>query len=157
MDSSVVPSGFPPQTVSVSPNLSAPKPSHASGLLRRSAFSHSSAQRAFLICGCALAIGVAVWVSDPADYLRTDPALARLLRGMALIKGAAVLGAVLAVHWRFGWRVSRPLSITYLLGSWTLAGTTMLIWQLTWIAVAGIAFHAALFAILLAAWRDKSS
>lgn len=156
MDPSLVPSGFPPQTVSVPPNLSA-SPSQASVPLHRAAFSHPSALRAILIFGCALAIGAAVWASDPADYLRTDPALARLLRGMALIKGVAVLGAVLAVHWRFGWRLSKPLSITYLLGSWALAGTTMLIWQLTSIVLAAAAFHTALLAILLAAWRDKNS
>jgi hypothetical protein len=148
MDSSVIPSGFPPQRL-FAPQTSVPWP--------RSALSHPWALRAFLIVGCALAIGAATWVSEPSGYLQADPALARLLRGMALIKGAAVLGAVLAVHWRFGWRVTKPLSLTYILGSWTLAGTTMLIWQLTWIALAAVAFHAALLAILLAAWRDKTS
>jgi hypothetical protein len=125
-------------------------------LLRRSALSHPSALRAFLIVGCALSIGAAALLAEPSGYLQNDPALARLLRGMALIKGVAVLGAVLAVHWRFGWRVTKPLAITYLLGSWTLAGTTMLIWQLSWIVVAAVAFHTALIATLLAAWRDKT-
>jgi hypothetical protein len=125
--------------------------------VRRSVLLQPSALRALLIVGCALSIGAAAWISEPAGYLQTDPALARLLRGMALIKGAAVLGAVFAVHWRFGWRVSKPLSTTYLLGSWTLAATTMLIWQLAWIVLAAVAFHTALLAILLAAWRDKTS
>jgi hypothetical protein len=110
--------------------------------------------RAILIAGCALSIGAAVWVSDPTAYLQADPALARLLRGMALIKAVAVLSAVAAVFWRFGRRVTPPQSSAYILGSSMLAGTTMLIWQLSWIVTAAIAFHAALLGLLLAAWRD---
>jgi hypothetical protein len=155
MDSSVVPPGFPTQRVAVPANPSLPKPSPAPVFLR-SARSHPSALRALLIVGCALSIGAAALLAEPSGYLQNDPALARLLRGMALIKGVAVLGAVLAVHWRFGWRVTKPLAITYLLGSWTLAGTTMLIWQLSSIVVAAVAFHTALLATLLAAWRDKT-
>jgi hypothetical protein len=109
-----------------------------------------------LVAGCALAIGIAMRTTDPAAYIAADPALARLLRGMAVIKGAAVLGAVFAVFWRFGWRVSLPVSLSYIAGSWLLAGTTMLIWQLTLIPPAAVVFHAALIAMLVTAWRDDN-
>jgi hypothetical protein len=116
--------------------------------------SRAVALRAILLVGCALTVVAAARISNTEGYILADPDLARLLRGMAVIKSVAVLAAVSAVLWRFGWRVTTPVSITYIVGSWTLAGTTMLIWQLTWIVSAAVAFHAALLGILLAAWRD---
>jgi hypothetical protein len=155
-------SALPPASVqpgvSPLPPASARPPSSAllgaSGLPSAPLLWRSWTPRAVLILACALSIGAAVWVSDPTAYLQADPALARLLRGMALIKAAAVLTAVAAVMWRFERRVALPLSVTYVVGSSALAGTTMLIWQLTWIAAAAVAFHAALLGLLLAAWRD---
>ena len=63
--------------------------------------------RAALLAGCAAAIGLAAWAGNPADYLQADPALARLLRGMALLKGLIAIAAVGAVFWRFGWRTGQ--------------------------------------------------
>ena len=112
--------------------------------------------RALLIAGCAVSIGIAMRVGDPAGYLQADADLARVLRGMALIKAALVLGAVLAVGWRFGWRITVPISWGYLVGSWVLAGSTMLVWRLTLIPLAGVLFHVALIGMLLSAWRDDN-
>jgi hypothetical protein len=113
-----------------------------------------AALRAALIAGCAAAVGLAARVGDPAAYLLADPALARLLRAMALIKGLLVLAAALASWWRFGWRASPAVSIAYLAATWAMAGSTMLIWQLALIPFAAVLFHAALVGLLLAAWRD---
>jgi hypothetical protein len=127
------------------------------GVAVRAAAPASSAAvlRAAVLLGCAAAIGVAVHVGDPAAYLVADPALARLLRCMALIKGLLVVCAVAAVLWRCGWPVSRPVAAAYAGGCWMLAGSTMMIWQLSMIPVSAVLFHAAAFGLLLVGWREK--
>jgi hypothetical protein len=105
--------------------------------------------------GCVGALAVAAWLGDPSGYLKADPALARLLRGMALIKGMIAIAAVGAVFWRLAWPVSRPVATTYLLSSWALAGSTALIWQLSYIVPAALLFHAAALSLLLAGWRER--
>ncbi len=105
------------------------------------------------MAGCAIAMGIVLYLGDPNSF--PDPALARLLRGMALIKGLISMAAVAAVLWRFGRPVSKPAAAGYLVGSWFLVGSTMLIWQLTWIAAAAILFHAAAVSMLLVSWRER--
>jgi len=111
--------------------------------------------RGGLVSGCAPAIGIAVWLGDPAAYLTADPPLARLLRGMALIKAMIALAFMCAVFWRLAWPVSRTAGASYLLCSWVLAGSTMLVWQLSYIIPAGLLFHVAAFSLLWASWRDR--
>jgi len=130
------------------------------GFFRRPIAARAAAQtalplRAVVIVACALAIGAAAWFGDPSGYLQADPALARLLRGMALIKGAAVIAAVGAVLWRFGFPVSKPVALAYALGSGVLAGSTMLIWKLTLIPFAAVLFHASALAMLIVGWRER--
>ncbi len=111
--------------------------------------------RAWVIAACALGIGAAAWFGNPGGYLHADPALARLLRGMALIKSAMVLAAVGAVVWRFGFPVAKPVAVVYIVGCCVLAGSTTLIWQLTLIPLAAILFHAAALGMLIVGWRDR--
>ena len=111
--------------------------------------------RAALLAGCAAALGLAAWAGNPADYLQADPALARLLRGMALLKGLIAIAAVGAVFWRFGWRVSKPAAASYLVASWVLAAATMMIWQLSCILPAALLFHAAAISLLWVGWRER--
>jgi hypothetical protein len=110
--------------------------------------------RSVLMVGCAISIGIAVYLGDPSSFT-PDPALARLLRGMALIKGVIATAAAAAVCWRFGRPVSKPVAAGYLLGSWILVGSTLLIWQLSWIPAAAILFHAAALSMLFVSWRDR--
>jgi hypothetical protein len=110
--------------------------------------------RGNLVLGIAIAIGIAAWLGDPSGYLRADPALARLLRGMALIKGMIALAAVAAVFWRLAWPVSRMGATAYLIASMALAGSTVLIWQLSYIVPAALLFHAAAISLLLISWRE---
>ncbi len=111
--------------------------------------------RSGLLFGCANAIGIAAWLGDPSGYLHADPALARLLRGMALIKGMIAIAAVGAVFWRLAWPVSKIGAATYLISSWALAGATMLVWQLSYIVPAALVFHAAALSLLLISWRER--
>ncbi len=93
-------------------------------------------------------------LGSPAAYLEADPDLARLLRGMALVKAAAVVVGLAAVYWRLGWRVRGWHTGAYLATAWILTGSTMLVWQLTWIPAAAVLFHAALIGLLVTGWRD---
>ena len=113
--------------------------------------------RAGLIAATVLSVGLAAGAGHPAAYLEADPALAQLLRGMAVIKSLLVLGAAAAVLWRYGWPISAAAAIAYGGGMCVLAAATMLIWQLTWIAPAALAFHGALIGMLYLGWRETRS
>lgn len=110
--------------------------------------------RAMLLAGCALAVALAASLGDPASYLVADPQLARLLRGMALIKGAIALAAAGALWWRLKWPISGRMAAAYLAGGSLLAGASMMVWQLTMIPLAAIGFHAVEISLLCVAWRD---
>lgn len=110
--------------------------------------------RVALALGSLGAVGVALWLGDPRPSLAADADLARLLRGMALLKAALVVPALGLLWWRFGRPVSPLVSAVYVPGAWLLAGASALIWQLTWLPLAAATFHVAGLAVLLAAWRD---
>lgn len=112
--------------------------------------------RAALVLGCAIAIGIATWVGDPSTYLNADPALARLLRGMALIKGMLAVGAVAAVYWRLAWTIDARVAATYAITAAAMAGSAALIWQLSYIPFAALLFHAAALSMLIVGWRERS-
>jgi hypothetical protein len=118
-------------------------------------FASAAQLRALLIAACLLTVGIAVLLGNPSDYLREDPALARLLRCMALIKGALVIAASSAVFWRFGWSISKPAACGYVVTAAVMAGATMLIWQLTLIPLAALLFHAAALGMLVLGWRER--
>ncbi len=81
--------------------------------------------------------------------------MARLLRGMALIKGMIALGAVSAVYWRLAWPVGRLVAATYVITALVLVGSTTLIWQLSYIALAAVLFHVAALTMLIVGWRER--
>ncbi len=115
------------------------------------------ALRALLLVGsAALALAVLHGVR-PGATLEADPALARLLRGMALIKAALVLAGMAVVGWRLGRPVSVRYAAVYLGGLWTLVVAVTLIWQLTAVGAAAALFHVATLGLFLAAWRDDRS
>jgi hypothetical protein len=110
--------------------------------------------RALLVGGAATAFAAAAVTGDPAAYVRADPGLATLLRGMAVIKALLATGAVGALLWRFGRPIERPVAVAYLAGAWCMAGASMLVWRLTHIGVGAFAFHAGELTLLLVAWRE---
>jgi hypothetical protein len=114
-----------------------------------------AALRALLCAGCLAAVAAAAWLGQPAATLQADPELARLLRGMALIKAALVLAAVALLLWRFGRPLRRPAAIAYLAGAWLAAGASMLVWQLSFIPLAAPVFHAGELTLLVTAWRER--
>jgi hypothetical protein len=122
--------------------------SAASGKLR------TSVLRALLVAGCAIAVAISLAIGNPAELLAADPELSLLLRGMALIKAILVAGGLSALWWRFRWPVSTKLALGYVAGAWLVTGATMMIWQLTAIAAAAVAFHVGEVTLLVLAWRD---
>jgi hypothetical protein len=115
---------------------------------------HTWPLRIALLTGCMISLGIAAHWGDPSSFVH-DPALSRLLRGMALIKAAISMAVVAAVLWRFGRPLSKPGAAGYLFGAWALVGSTMLIWQLSWIPAAAMLFHAAFVSMLFVSWRER--
>jgi hypothetical protein len=116
---------------------------------------HTWPLRIALLTGCVISLGIAAHWGDPSTFVHEDPALSRLLRGMAVIKAAITMALVAAVLWRFGRPLSKPVAAGYLLGAWALVGATTLIWQLSWIPAAAILFHAAFLSMLFVSWRER--
>ena len=116
-----------------------------------------STLQSLLLAGNIASVAVAAWFGEPSTYLRADPELAFLLRGMAAIKACIVLAAIGVVFWRLGQAVPKRTASAYLVGSWLLAGATTLVWQLSFIPLAALVFHAAEFLLLFVAWRDREA
>ena len=112
------------------------------------------ALRTVLLSGCVAVAAVAAVGGEPSLLLLADPSLAFLLRGMAIIKGAILLCAVALLFWRFGQPVSQPAAAAYALGTWLAVGATVLIWQLTVIPTAAVAFHVGELTVLVTAFRE---
>jgi len=127
----------------------------ATSLSSRGRLSRTAQLRTGLLLGCCLAFGLAGYFGEPSAYLLADPTLARLLRGMALIKGLIAIAAVTAVYWRLVWPLSGSVAAIYVVSSWALVGSSMLIWQLSSIAIAAVIFHAAVLSMLVVGWREK--
>jgi hypothetical protein len=91
--------------------------------------------------------------------LKADPQLACLPRGMALIKGKGciVITTVAVMCWRFGHSIDGRKIATYAAGACLMCGATVLVWALSFIPLAALAFHIGAFAILLTAGSDRKS
>ena len=80
-----------------------------------------------------------------------------LLRFMALMKGAMVLGALGLTRWRLRRPASDRLAIGYAAALAAMAMAPGLIWSLAAIAPGAACFHAGLLLFLLLAWRDDGA
>ena len=83
-----------------------------------------------------------------------DPALGRLLRGMAALKALMAVGAAAAVWWRLGRPIAAPFAGGYLGVVTALAAATGLVWQAAAPHVAGALFHGGLLTLAILALRD---
>lgn len=122
-----------------------------------SAPTHPVVGRAVLLVVCIAAALAALLVGQPERLLQSDPELARLLRGMALIKAGILVAALGLLSWRFHWRTSRLLVVVYNGAVAAMSFAAVLIWQLTSILVAAGLFHAGLVVLLVAMLRDNTS
>ena len=123
---------------------------------RRNDAAHSPGlHRALVILACLAAMAAAFWWSGTLAPSTIEADLARLLRGMALLKGSIALAAVGVLLWRFGHPTPPRMAAAYIAGAALIAGASVLIWQLVHIPAAAIAFHVGEFTLLIAAWRDR--
>jgi hypothetical protein len=113
--------------------------------------------RALLLAGCALTVVIAVSYGSPEPYLRDDRELAFLLRGMAAIKACLVIATAGVLWWRFGHPIGRGAAAAYLLGAFLTAVACGLIWQLTLIVPAAVAFHVGAFMLLFVAYVERDT
>ncbi|MDX2233185.1 MAG: hypothetical protein NW200_01690 [Hyphomonadaceae bacterium] len=111
-------------------------------------------RRGALVAGVALAVTLAFALGQPARALAADPDLARLLRGMAVLKAAIALAAGLAVWWRFGQPASWAVTGVYAGSVAAMAGVAGALWRLSGLEWISVLFHAALLAIAVTALRD---
>ena len=117
----------------------------------------AAALRALLLLGCVAVASAAALASEAAAIVRADPELSYLLRGMAAIKACLCAAAVGVLFWRFGHGLSQRSAAAYLIGAWLMTGATMLVWQLSLISLAAMAFHVGEFTLLFTAWRDRAA
>jgi hypothetical protein len=113
--------------------------------------------RVLLVAGAAFAVAAAAVTGDPAAYLRADPSLGALLRGMAGIKALMTAAAVAALFWRCSRPIAPPIAALYLGGAWCMAGASMLVWRLSHIGLGALVFHAGELTLLFVAWREHRS
>jgi hypothetical protein len=115
------------------------------GVLRR---------RLSVLLVCALAVGVAAGLGDPASLLAQRPDLVVLLRGIALIKATFALVALAAVLWRCGHALRPGHAVGYAAGCALMAGAAMSVWQLSSMGFASVAFHSGWIALFAVSWVD---
>lgn len=110
--------------------------------------------RAGLLTSCVLASVAAVQFTDLSATRTIDPDLTMLLRGMAVIKAAAVFFALAVLWWRFAFLISPTFAAGYTTSAAVASGATVLIWNSTHLGFAAFCFHSALFAFVILGLRD---
>lgn len=111
------------------------------------------ALRALAIVACIAAATIVWSLADPSAAVRADPELARLLRGMAVLKGGMVVAAIAILWWRFAYPIAPRVAVVYVACSALMAASAAAIWQLTFLLPAAASFHAGLIVALIIAWR----
>ena len=109
--------------------------------------------RTALVVTVLVACGVAAAFGEPSMLALSDPALARLLRGMALLKAAMTITAIGLLWWRLGRAIRPEVAIAAGLAIAAMAAATVSIWRLAFLLPAAFVFHAGLFTLLVLAAR----
>jgi hypothetical protein len=102
--------------------------------------------------GTGIAVAATVEPSASSEWQ-----LALLLRFMAVLKAAMVLGAVGLTHWRLRQPIGDALFAGYVTCLSLMLVAPGLIWSLQHIALGAALFHAGLLGFLLLAWRDDAT
>ena len=113
-------------------------------------------RRAILVAGCVAAAWAAAAFGDPRAYQAADPGGAALLRGVAWFHAAIIALGLILLWLRLRYRLSAPWIAGYFGCTWLVVAANMLIWQLTEIVPAAIAFYAGQAFLLILAWHDRA-
>ncbi len=103
---------------------------------------------------CAFAGSAATYFSDGVQ--NSDPDLATLLRGMAIIKTAILLGVGAAIWWRLGFTIRPSYAVSYIFfGAIGVAGAA-LVWNIAGLGLAPFLFDGGLLGFLILSLRDDN-
>ncbi len=108
-----------------------------------------------LFCVLTLAAGLAA-CALPAAAAGVDPQLALLLRFMAALKGAVVLGALGLACWRLRAPVTSATVFGYAAALAAMSTAPGLIWSLGHVAAGAASFHAGALGFAVVALRDDA-
>jgi hypothetical protein len=105
---------------------------------------------------CALAAGAATYFAGTDSVQSADPDLARLLKGMAIIKTVILLAVGAAIWWRLGLSIRPAFAAGYIIfGATGIAGAA-LVWNMAGLGLAPFLFDGGLLGFLILALRDDN-
>jgi hypothetical protein len=116
--------------------------------------SRAAPLRAALVAAVLPAVLLATQLGSPSPRYLADPALARLLRAMGMLKGLIAVGAIAALWWRAAWPVPVRLAVAAVAAVSVQVVATVWIVRLVAIAWAAGLFHVGLAALLLCVWLE---
>ena len=105
---------------------------------------------------CALAAAAATLCAGTGGIQSADPDLAKLLKGMAIIKTAILLAAGAGIWWRLGSPIRPGFAADYIIfGAAGIAGAA-LVWNMAGLGLAHFLFDGGLLGFLILALRDDN-
>ena len=144
---------FPPGPLAASPVPDAARPA-------RRRVSGSAVRRAALAVAVAAAVAAAHFLADGAalaQAVAADPELARLLRAMALIKGAMAVAAVWLADRLLRERLGAGLAAGLVLAVAAMAAAPVLMWHVASVGAGAVLFHAGMVLLLVLGWRPAEA
>ena len=104
---------------------------------------------------CAVAAAAATYFAG-GSVQSADPDLAKLLKGMAIIKTVILLAAGATIWWRLGFSIRPGFAAGYMLfGAMGVAGAA-LVWNMAGLGLAPFLFDGGLLGFLILALRDDN-
>ncbi len=111
--------------------------------------------RLMFVAVCASAAAAAIYFAGGSAQ-NADPDLAKLLKGMAIIKTGILLAVSAAIWWRLGFPIRLGFAAGYMLfGAIGVAGAA-LVWNMAGLALAPFLFDGGLLGFLILALRDDN-
>ena len=105
---------------------------------------------------CAFAAAAATYFAGADSVQSADPDLARLLKGMAIIKTVILLAVGAAIWWRLGSAIRPSFAAGYIIfGAMGIAGAA-LVWSMAGLEFAPFLFDGGLLGFLIVALRDDN-
>jgi hypothetical protein len=118
---------------------------------------HAARATLALVLLVAVLMAVAVAASSTHAASAGDPALALVLRAMAVIKAGMAAGLIAGLFWRLGVGVG-PLALgAYAVAAAAMAAGPVLIWGMTHLVLGAVLLHGGLLACALMLWRDPAT
>ncbi len=103
---------------------------------------------------CALAAAAAAYFAGTDSVQSADPDLARLLKGMAIIKTVILLAVGAAIWWRLGSPIRPAFAAGYITFGATGVAGAALVWNMAGLGLAPFLFDGGLLGFLILALRD---